>query len=323
MNTPNQEYKHDQIWYASFLRFSYPRADVNVFWRSMSQIAICTKCGSNKNVYQSPNCWNRINEAVHNFCLQCLFENSNTRLHLIEAVIACPVCDEGLFNFIHCISNKKTSFDSMYFEFECWARFQILGTHNAVVENINQLLRSHLMGYVNSNFSFDRKVGIDYYSNLKRGLTYRPNILQDYENLRFVEFDLFNWVNFAKCANCYTEINLHQCYDKTECHHICCLECFFRSSWNNQGENVLCPNCRSYCGGTLECYETKALVQREPNFTCWQYALRYDDVNIALDKMRKEIFKSDALYLAIKRFEKQPESFTIFKDLRNKSAYRF
>ena len=92
---------------------------------------------------------------------------------------------------------------------------------------------------------------------LKRRFEVKPETYEENQKSVDYEMEWYDWVPFPKCGQCFTECNLYQCVDKSECKHIFCLHCVLFTMNSERNENVHCPICYSYCAGTLEYYHTK------------------------------------------------------------------
>ena len=51
----------------------------------------------------------------------------------------------------------------------------------------------------------------------------------------------YDWGPYQKCGQSYTERNLYQCVDKSECKHIFCLGCLLVTMNSNVNDYVRCP----------------------------------------------------------------------------------
>src|SRR3977135_4151462 len=229
------------------------------------KMAICCTCKSDKNVYNSKCCKQRISSWTpepHAFCLYCLLRYSLKYNYYISgweyhAKIACPGCKSAIFEIVHCASGVVRSMDELLKELFVFEFCERLPSLKRVMEHIMQQLKQQHGAWDDwrRNFTYIEKLVLT-----KRRFELRPETFKEYSTLVDYEMEWYDWKPHVKCGQCSTVLNLYQCVDKSECKHIFCLACLIETMDSDVIKYVRCPICYSYCAGTAEHYHTKAVL---------------------------------------------------------------
>src|SRR3981189_198802 len=295
---------------------------------------VCAVCNSDKNLYRSKYCVNKHYPVPkeHYFCWFCCFKlsrkiNADTLDWGSKHRIICPFkhCHSLLFEIEHYQSGVKRSINELLMELHCFRLSYKKPSLVNVMKTIEGTLRGEMEDFLAHNFTGQSKAFFDLMLSVKRIFDTRPNTYDECQKSVTFELEWYDWNSYPKCESCYTEVNLHQCVNKSECQHLCCLKCFLETLNDEHHGNVICPLCQSYCAGTLERYQCKTQFPREVSMLIWRAATKSDTVEAALGKLDEwsierrpwKISAEKKLWLvqAKDRLTKQPECFLIFKNL--------
>src|SRR3977135_2930192 len=230
------------------------------------KMAICCTCKSDQNVYNSKCCKQRISSWTpepHAFCLlkyshSYIYYTSGSQYH---AKIACLGCKSAIFEIVHYTSGVVWHIDDLLSELYIFSFCDYFRSIEMVMADIVQQL--------STNNSWDGKYCNKTFANIekllgaKRRFELCPKTFAEYRGPADYEMDWYDWKPHVKCRRCHTELNLHQCVDKSECKHIFCLACLLDTVNSDILNYVRCPTCYSYCAGTVEHYHTKVVLPLE------------------------------------------------------------
>jgi hypothetical protein len=290
---------------------------------------ICKACGTDKNVYSSPDCWYRMwgdGLKPHYFCMHCLFYFSNNKSEFNDGIaskLQCQHCAGQIFKVENCQTGTKRGIDDLLRDFECFKMVHVnnflTGPMISLDDVFVQIKRSfHMLSMSLYNGYSDEgrvMVSMQNLTALSRRFRMRPSTFEEYKTRPTEEIELFDWSLDDKCADCHAVINLYQCVNKSECSHICCLKCFLDTFDRNLEEHISCPICWTYRAGTLEHYRTKQTVNGYIMARTRQAAQRHNTCEEAIEFLQDNGEDSSVL-------EAQPELFKLLKTFDSEISIR-
>ena len=295
---------------------------------------ICNKCGTDKNVFSSPDCWYKYWDdnagRPHYFCIYCLFQYSfNNPEHNdgVAYLLTCPHCFHDIFKVVHCITAVTRGIDDLLRDFECFKMVHednfLTGPINSLDDVLAEIKKSfrRLSMSLYNGYSNEGRVMVDMQklAAVSRRFKMRPSTFEEYKTKPTHEIELFDWSLDDKCASCHAVINLYQCVNKSECSHICCLECFLCTYYFECDGSIYCPICHSYHAGALENYRTKQVWDRDLTVCTWQASVDCNTLEEAIERFKDQygIERCEERYGDCSIFEAQPELFNLFKTFKS------
>jgi hypothetical protein len=221
-----------------------------------------------------------------------------------------------LFEIEHCETKAVRGIEDLLKELECFQIVYGRDSLDQVLETLDNEIKWKFESFTTENFRGDCKVDFEMALIIKQRFVRRPNTFEECKKPATYEIGWYDW-NFPKCANCANEFNLYQCVNKSECQHICCLNCFFQRIVDEPSQCVTCPICFSYYAGTLERYQCKTVIPRENLVLIWFAVTESESMEEALEGiMENRLWLSDKVNKeACMQLVKQPFYYQIFKNL--------